>query len=257
MQDDPSTTAQRRQGIQSIARAAQVLRAVAAAPAGIGLVELAGSVALPKSTVHRIVGALSAEGLLAGGGDGPIRLGAGLGELAAAAPSPLPERLRPLLEELSEQLGETVDLAVRGGARVRFLDQVQGGGRLQAISAVGEEFPLHCTANGKALLAELPPEAVEALLPARLPRLTPATITSRRALLAELEQVRARGVAYDREEHTEGICAVGAVVRDGRGGVAALSVPVPASRFGRVEARCASAVAEMAERASRLLDSGG
>lgn len=233
-----------------------MLRAVAAAPGPVGLAELAATVGLPKSTVHRIVGALSAEGLLAGAPDGAIGLGAGLGELAAAAPDPLPERLRPLLQELSEQLGETVDLAVREGAHVRFLDQVQAGGRLQAVSAVGEEFPLHCTANGKALLAALPVEQAAALVPARLPRLTAATITSRRELMGELERVRAEGVAYDREEHTEGICAVGAVVRDGRGGLAALSVPVPSARFARGEARYAKAVAQMAQRASRMLAAG-
>lgn len=246
----------RRAGIQSIARAAQVLRAVAAVPGGLGLAELAGAVELPKSTVHRIVGALSAEGLLAQAGDGSIVLGAGLGELAAAAPDPLPELLRPLLEELSAQLGETVDLAVRDGARVRFLDQVQGSHRLRAVSAVGEEFPLHCTANGKALLAALPEASVTALLPARLARLTPATIATRRELMEELERVRAAGVAYDREEHSEGICAVGALVSDGRGGLAALSVPVPAGRFARSEKRCAQAVAATAARASQVLRAG-
>ncbi len=96
-----------------------------------------------------------------------------------------------------------------------------------------------------------------ALLPARLPRLTPATITSRSALLQELEAVAREGIAFDREEHSEGICAVGAAVLGPGGPVAALSVPVPAARFASVEQRCAIAVGEAAGEATRLLGGDG
>ena len=122
-----------------------------------------------------------------------------------------------------------------------------------AVSAIGARFPLYCTANGKALLAALPVDRALALLPARLPRLTPHTIATRAALLRELEQIRAGGVAFDRQEHTEGICAVGAAVLNAEGPVAAISLPVPTPRFRGSEKRYARAVAAAAREASRLL----
>jgi DNA-binding IclR family transcriptional regulator len=247
-------TVSRAPGIQSIARAAAVLRALEQVPDGLTLIELSHAVGLPKSTVHRLVGALTSEDLLAARPDGRIGLGGGLTRLAVARRKSLPGLVRPALVELRGRLGETVDLAVLDGAALRFVDQLPGDHRLRAVSAVGAEFPLHCTANGKALLAALEPEEALALLPARLPRHTPATITTRAALLRELEQVRRRGVAFDREEHTEGISAVGAVVLDAGGAVAAvLSVPVPTARFQGLEKRYESAVRAAAARASELL----
>jgi DNA-binding IclR family transcriptional regulator len=244
-------TPPRRDGVQAIARAGAVLRALAAAPAGLSLAELSDQVRLPKSTVHRLVGALAEEDLVSTTG-GRVELGTGLARLRSGVPS-VPELLRPVLEALSSTVRETVDLAVLDGPGVRFVDQIPGPGRLTALSAVGDHFPLHCTANGKALLAALgEPRALE-LLPARLERFTPNTITSRRALLTELALVRADGVAFDREEHTEGICAIGAAVPGAGEPLAALSIPVPASRFRAGEARYARALHRAREQASELL----
>ena len=109
---------------------------------------------------------------------------------------------------------ETVDLAVLSGDHVVFIDQVARPQRLQTVSAVGVSFPLHSTANGKALLATLDEAEIRKLLPARLRRLTCHTITSLDVLLAELEEVRDTGLAWDREENDIGICAVGSTVAD-------------------------------------------
>jgi DNA-binding IclR family transcriptional regulator len=218
--------------VQAIARAARILAALEAAPGGLSLAQIAQRVGLPRSTVHRIVRALTSEQFLvpvsAAGG---VRLGPRLAGLASAALGELRQQIRPQLERLSYEINETVDLAVLDRDRVIFIDQVATPQRLQAVSAVGSRFPAHCTANGKALLAELSPEQVEALLPAKLERLTRHTITSRAKLLRELDQVRAEGVAFDREEHTEGICAVGKTIADGSGSRAAITIPLPALRF--------------------------
>jgi DNA-binding IclR family transcriptional regulator len=242
-----------RPGVQAIARAGRVLRALEAAPGGLGLADLAAAVGLPKSTVHRLVAALSDEQLLASAPGGRIVLGGGLARLAQASLAALPVRLRPALELLAARTGETVDLAVLDGDSVRFVDQLPGPQRLRAVSSVGAVFPLHCTANGKALLAALGPERANALLPARLARFTAHTITSHRALAAELEDVARSGVAFDREEHSEGICAVGAAVEGPSGPVAALSVPVPTPRFLGSERRLADAVRAAAAEAAALL----
>ena len=234
--------AARQPGVQAIARAAAILRALESAPRGLGISELAAVTELPKSTVHRLVAALAEEQLAGQDAEGRVRLGGAIARLGAASREALGERLRPVLVDLRRQLDETVDLAVLDGAAVRFVDQVPAPRRLRAMSSVGELFPLHCTANGKALLATMPAEQVEALLPARLERFTPRTIGSRAQLLDELPQVRETGVALDREEHTEGICAVGAAVGEGSGALAAISVPVPAPRFYGREEELATAV---------------
>jgi DNA-binding IclR family transcriptional regulator len=208
---------------------------------------------LPKSTVHRLVGALAAEGLVSTGGDGRIILGSGLARLATASREALPQHVRSVLERLHRQLDETIDLAVLDGDAMRFVDQIPAQHRLRAVSSVGASFPLYCTANGKALLAALDPDQALALLPTRLRRMTAGTITSRSLLLGELEQIRRQGFALDCEEHTEGICAIGAVVFDMAGPAAALSVPVPTPRFKGGGDRYAKMITAAARDASRLL----
>jgi DNA-binding IclR family transcriptional regulator len=144
---------------------------------------------------------------------------------------------RPVLQELSRTIGETVDLSVLQGRSAMFVDQVVGASRLVAISGVGEAFPLYCTANGKALLACLPPERRQNLLTGPLRRLTPATITDKAALERQISSFARDQLAYDLEEHSEGIAAVGTSFIDPLGRDFAISTPVPASRFAakRVE----------------------
>src|SRR2546421_5233866 len=245
--------AQRRNGVQLIARAASVLRALADHRAGLRLSELAEAVELPKSTVHRIVQALEVEDLVTSASAGKVRVGPGLARLGAASRGALRDELHPTLRQLSQELGETVDLAILEGDNLRFIDQVAAPQRLRAVSAVGATFPLHCTANGKALLAKLPRDEAAALLPSRLRAFTPMTITSRKRLWEELDEVAATGIAYDREEHTEGISAVGAVVGDAFGTMAAVSVPMPTQRFAGREAEVASRLREVCAEATRAL----
>ncbi len=250
---DGGSPAARREGVQAIARAGVLLRALERHPEGLALGELAAAVALPKSTVHRLVAALAKEELLSAPTGAKIVLGPAFARLATVSARTLEQQLRPVLEELSRTLDETVDLAVLDDGALCFIDQVTVAHRLRAVSAVGERFPLYCTANGKALLAAMPVQEALALLPARLERLTPNTLTSRAALLEELERVRRRGVAVDRQEHTQGICAVGVAVVGGEEPVAAISVPVPTPRFDNGERRYAAAVKRAGAEASRLL----
>jgi DNA-binding IclR family transcriptional regulator len=240
----PSSSNDDRSRIKVIARAAAVLRALAGHPQGVRLSELATQVEQPRSTLHRIVSALQAEDFVISSAGGRVRLGPGLVRLAAAERLDLRAEVRPHLEELSARLAETVDLAVMEGDSVLFLDQVSAPQRLRAVSAVGSVFPAYCTANGKALLAELPRRSLQQLLPARLAARTPNTITSRAQLEDELKRVRRDGYAVDREEHTIGICAVGATIRDGFGAEMAVTVPLPAQRFVGREQEIAEALRE-------------
>jgi DNA-binding IclR family transcriptional regulator len=227
-----SSAAEGGTGVQVIARAAQVLRALDGEPSGLSLSQLTKRVGLPRSTVHRIVMALGTEGLVAAASpNGRVRLGPELARLAEASRRDRWQDLRPHMQRLFDTLDETVDCAVLEGDQLRFVDQISGAHGLRAVSAVGAVFPLHCTANGKALLAALEPEEVIALLPERLEPLTPNTITRREQLIEELIEVRATGVAFDREEHLLGVSAGGIALRDSQGALAALSVPMPTPRF--------------------------
>jgi DNA-binding IclR family transcriptional regulator len=243
----------KRNGMQLITRAADVLTALEHAPEGLGVTELALAVGLPKSTAHRVAGALEEEGFVATDPNGKLRLGRRLAQLGAAARGALREHLRPYLVRLAREVDETVDLSVLDGSEVRFIDQVPSTRRLRAVSAVGLSFPLYCTANGKAILAAMPPEQLAAVLPPNFTALTPATIRSRSALWPELDEIRVSGVAYDREEHSEGITAVGAVVHDAYGIAGAISVPVPTQRFAKHEKILVPHLLAVCEEASRSL----
>ena len=230
-----AVTSQRQKGrnsVQVIARAATVLRALEGESNGLSLGQIAQRVGLARSTVQRIVEALSEEHfLIAASPTTGVRLGPALIRLAASAHVEFDQITRPLLAQLSQKVGETVDLSVLKGTVAVFTDQVQGVHRLRAVSAVGETFPLHCSANGKALLSVVDEQKLDRLLRGPLPRMTANTIIQRSDLLKAIESVRRTGLAYDLEEHTEGICAVGTAFLDPIGRAVAISIPVPTTRF--------------------------
>jgi DNA-binding IclR family transcriptional regulator len=239
-------------GVQVIARAAQLLRALDSEPHGLSLSQLADRAGLPRSTVQRIVAALANEGFVtAASPSGRVRLGHELARLAAAGRRDLWSELQPLLQTLFDKLNETVDCAVPDGNELRFVDQIPAAHRLRAVSAVGATFPLHCTANGKAVLAEWPAEDVTRRLPARLTRFTDRTIVSRAKLLDHLAGIRDTGIAFDLEEHTPGICGVGTTIREPFGTLVAISVPVPTQRFNGRKTEIAQALLELRLAAAR------
>lgn len=224
-------------GIQAIARAFAVLRAVADSGNGVKLGALSKRVDLPRPTVHRIVTSLQAEGAIYLTLDGRVRTGPELTRLASTGETTLIDASRPFMERLSLELDEKIDLAVLDRENIRFVAQVMPRTpRLLAGVTVGDLFPTYCTAPGKVLLAQLGPRALRLALPKRLGRYTDHTITSVAKLQEELEGVRTTGFGFDREEHSERICAVAALVRDALGGLAALTIAVPSERYyGREE----------------------
>jgi DNA-binding IclR family transcriptional regulator len=218
--------------VQVIARAAAILRTLENQASGLSLGQIAQRVDLARSTVQRIVAALEAENLIiAASPTGRVRLGPTITRLATSVQTDFVSIARPFLVQLSDELRETVDLATVKRDHLVFIDQVIGSQRLRTVSAVGETFPLHCTANGKAYLAELDEVTIARLIGTKYDRRTPATLTRLEDLLKELKGVRKSGIAFDREEHTIGICAAGVVTRDLLGNHIAISVPVPVQRF--------------------------
>jgi len=220
------------QGVQVIARAADILRALKDDNEGLSLGQIAKRVSLPRSTVQRIVNALLAERLvMTSSSEGGLRLGPEIQALAAAGRINVAELIRPILTNLARDTGETVDLSVFRDDHVLFVDQVVGTQRLRTVSAVGEIFPMTNTATGKATLAHLDDEVV-ATLAARELRTIEETPKSLSEVIAEIEHIRKNGVALDIDEHTEGISAVGIAFRDPGGMIYSISLPVPSHRFG-------------------------
>jgi DNA-binding IclR family transcriptional regulator len=228
---DPAAGAATSQ-IQVIARAAAILRALEDEPSGLSLGQIAQRVSLARSTVQRIVAALAAERfVIAASPTARVRIGPTILRLATSVQTDFVSIARPFLVKLSNELRETVDLAAVKRDHLVFIDQVIGSHRLRAVSGVGESFPLYCTANGKAYLAQLDDAAIGPLIGAAYEARTPATLTTLDQLLENLRAIRQSGVAIDREEHTAGICAAGVALSDMLGNQVAISVPVPAQRF--------------------------
>ena len=226
-------------GIQVIARAASVLRTLEHHPDGLSLGQIAKSVGLARSTVQRIVAALAAEDFVIAAGPGDVRIGPGLARIAASVASNTADLIRPHLRALGEEVGETVDLAVLSGGSTVFVDQVPGRHRLVAVSAVGDRFPLHCTANGKAILACFSAEDAEELIDKSIAEHPEHPIRKREKLLAELEEIRRTNLAYDLEEHGGGISAIGIALLDVFGRPIAVSIPTPSQRFEEQRAQLA------------------
>lgn len=227
-----------RSGIQVIARAAAVLRALEDEPEGLSLGQIAERVQLARSTVQRIVRALAAEHLLISASPtAGVKLGPALVRLASSANLELDQLARPALAKLSQAVKETVDLSLLKGNCAVFIDQIPGIHRLRAVSAIGESFPLHCTANGKILLSMLPDEKWTKLVGKSPRSYTSYTITDLDQLKREIEECRRTRIAHDREEHTEGITAIGTAFLDPLGRPLAISIPVPTPRFARLESK--------------------
>lgn len=218
----------RKLGIQVISRAAAILRVCSTAKTGLSLGAIAAQLALPRSTVQRIVNALVVEGLLqTNGTHRSIRIGIGLHAIAWAQRIDVVEIAHPFLKELSQSTGETVDLAELKGDHLVFVDQVSGSHRLRTISSVGEIFPLHNTANGKAALSFMPDEEVISILGPNI-QIEPANL---KLLLNEIQVARQTGFAEDNDEHMEGISAIGAAFQTETGNIFAISIPLPSVRF--------------------------
>lgn len=217
-------------GKQVIARAAAVLRALEGQSAGLSLAQLAKAADLPRTTVHRIVGALEAQQLVISG-TGGVRLGPALLRLAASAHTDVAVIARPFIESLGRATRETVNLSVFRGVHAISIDQYPSDQELRVISPIGTAYPIHSTAHGKALLGDMADSAVRQLLDTRLEQRTANTISDVDALLAHLPRVRKQGYAIDMEEHARGVCGLGVVLHTGMSERYALSLALPQLRF--------------------------
>lgn len=254
MPDDLSPPASKRprRGIQVIARAATILRALDGENEGLSLGQIAQRVSLPRSTVQRIVGALEEEGLLMSASPtARVRLGPTILRLANTARIDIAKMAHPYLCELSKAVHETVDFSMLVGDRAVFVDQIEAAHQLKAVYTIGDSIPLHCSAHGKALLAAIDREQAIDLMRRELAD----DIAPLEGLIAEIDSVRVAGYAIDDEENMAGICAVGGTIRDSLGNIAAVSIPVPALRFSEKREMLADSLTRYCGRISSALGS--
>ena len=232
---DGETPAPAVNGVQSVDRAVSVLE-ILAQRGEAGVSEVATEIDVHKSTAFRLLGALEARGLVEQTAErGKYRLGFGIVRLAGAVTGRLDitQQGRPVCERLSEEIGETVNIAVLQEHYAVNLHQVRGPGAVGTHNWVGQLTPVHATSSGKILLAHLPTEErADVLAASGLQKLTPHTLTAMTKLEKDLAEARERGYAVTLEELEIGLHAMAAPIRSHHGEViAALSASGPAYRF--------------------------
>jgi IclR family transcriptional regulator, KDG regulon repressor len=245
--------------LTTVQNAARLLKAFLSRDELLGPSELGRRLGLGKSTVHRLLTTLTAEGLLEQDPrTGGYRLGIVMFELGEAVRvhMDLHAAAGPVLGMLREETRETAQVGVLDRGEVVYVDRLESSHTLRLFTETGRRVPAHCSSSGKVLLAFLPERARADLLDGRpLPALTPDTITDLAALTAELAKVRARGWAEAVNEREIGVASIAAPVRDHRGDVvAAISIGAPIIRLGAVQRRrLARPVMEAGDAVSRRL----
>ncbi len=242
-------------GTGSLEKALDVLDLVGQSPEGLSQNEITERLALPRTTVYRLLSTLVARGMLR---RDPLRkvycLGFRCFEMArqAYASPDLAAAAAEELRAMRDLTGETAYLATLDGLEVLSIERCDGAHPLRSAAALGQRKPVYCTSQGKAILSALPQsERDEIVRGLTLKPLTPHTLTDRRRLQAELKIIGSRGWAMDDEEIVLGVRCVGAPIVDSSGAVrGAISVAGPAWRITRERAELLGP--EVAEAARRV-----
>ena len=217
------------------ASAADRLLAVLAAfdrtASALSLTEISRRAGLTLPTAHRLVGLLTTWGALERDASGAYHIGLRLWEIGALAPRGLAlrEAAMPYLEDLYEATHENVQLAVRDGMDVVYIERISGRSAVGVLARVGAHWPLHATGVGLVLLAHCDPAFQEEYLASeQLASFTPFTVTDPATLRRMLAEVRRCGFAISERQITDDALSVAAPVRGAHGEVvAAVSVVVP------------------------------
>ncbi|GGV97658.1 IclR family transcriptional regulator [Streptomyces gelaticus] len=231
--------------VKSVARAADILEALAAPGQGGGLsvTEVGQACSISKSAAFGMLQTLRAYGLVSDDGEGMnrrYRLGMNLARLGDRARSQVSLRgvAHPVLRELTRTTKMASRLAVPEDGHAVVVDQVELDQRVRLDLRMGQRELPHCTGLGKALLSAVPPgEAAEVVERFGLPRRTSRTITDPATFLSHLRDIARAGYALDDEEDAEGIICIGAPVFDDRSvcagaiSITGLKLGLPAWRY--------------------------
>jgi IclR family transcriptional regulator, pca regulon regulatory protein len=206
---------------QSLERGLAILRCFTPARPVLGIADIADHLGMSRSTTHRYVITLVALGYLEQGASRKYRLGLRVTDLGMSAlnSTGLREHSDPYLQELRQRTSYTVSLGVLDGPDVLFINRARGfrpgQSEIDLDLHAGSRLPAYCTAIGKLLLANLPePCQREVVTSMKLSKHGPNTITSKKALRDQLEEVRAAGLAVDNEELAPRLYAISTPVRN-------------------------------------------
>jgi DNA-binding IclR family transcriptional regulator len=244
--------------IASVDNALQVLLMLQRAPS-VRISDASAELGVGVSTAHRVMAALSYRGFVEQDPEtraykaGPALASVGLSAIRNLGVRGL---LRPLMEGLRDEVDETIHLGVLQGADILYIESIEANRTLRTTTRVGFTMPAHCSSGGKALLAQLAPDALLRLYPGeRLPVRTERSIATRADLQRELAHVRQRGYAVADGEGESEIAGVGVAVCDGAGRPrVSIVASGPRSRIeGPTVERIAHSLQQTAERAAALV----
>jgi IclR family pca regulon transcriptional regulator len=214
---------------QSLERGLAILHSFTSGRSLLGVSELSREVGLTRSTAHRYIATLAALGYLQQ--DLPTkkyRLGPRVLDLGFSAINSMELRDigAPHLQQLSDEIGHTVNMAVLDGSDIVYIERCRSAQRgqreIDLNLHIGSRLPAYCTSMGKVLLANLPPGELDDVL-GSIPfaRRGPNTLTTRNELVLELERVRSANLAVNNEELAYGLRSIAAPVRSQSGEVVA------------------------------------
>jgi IclR family pca regulon transcriptional regulator len=206
---------------QSLERGLAILSCFTPKRPVLGIADIADDLGMSRSTTHRYVITLVALGYLEQGASRKYRLGLRVTDLGMSAlnSTGLREHAHPYLDELRQRTSYTASLGALDATDVLFVDRLRsfrhGRGNIDLNIDIGSRLPAYCTAMGKLLLANLPgPEQRELIAQMKLGKRGPNTITSKKALRDELEEIQAEGFAVDDQEFAPELYAIAAPVRN-------------------------------------------
>jgi DNA-binding IclR family transcriptional regulator len=221
--------------ITALQRGLRLLNLFSESPRGLTAKQVAGLTRLPVSTVHRFLANLVTAGFLNRDGDGNHHLGIACFSIGQAAAAQLDIRRLslPYLRELNQKTRETIHLTVRHGMSAVYVEKLDSPEPLRIHSRIGASVPLYCTAVGKIMLAYMPPDELDRILPELgMKRWTQNSVGNLQELKTELYRVRKNGYACDLEEHELHIRCVAAPIWDHTGNVqSSLSITAPTVRM--------------------------
>ncbi|NJM33369.1 MAG: helix-turn-helix domain-containing protein [Rhodomicrobium sp.] len=223
--------------VQSLQRALNLLNALAASDRGLTLSEAARRGGLAVSTAHRLLSTLQKEHFVrfdAERGVWMVGVQSFIVGSAFLRARDLTAIARPVMRDLMERSGETVNLAVEDRGEAIYIAQIESRMTMRAIARPGGRTAMHASGVGKALLAAMAEKDAErVLLQHGLTGATEKTITKAARLASDLKITRERGFAIDDEENAIGLrCVAAAIFDENAQPIAAISLSGPTARIG-------------------------
>jgi len=220
--------------IQVIDRSARLMQAIATTNSPTSLKVLSAETGLHPSTSFRILASLIEVGFVERDSAGHYFIGRKISHLANSRrrSTDLREEALPIMVRLRDEIGETINLTVREGDEVIYIERATPNRMMRVEQVIGSRAPLHVTAVGKLMLNELGNEFIQAYSKRTgLKAYTQHTRSSISALLKDLQTSSAQGFAYDDEEAEIGVGCIGVLIHNQAGDViGGLSISAPIER---------------------------